>query len=259
MITLYYLLILLLKNPKLLIDIIIVTIIILYITSKNKNTRVKSKKTYYLPNNYYQSTYYLTTHIDYNTMIRDAGKNGEYLIFKSLQSHENIGGRFLFNCYVPKNRSQTSEIDVILINPYGIFVFESKNYNGWIFGNEDDIYWTQCLNRGKISKTIKFYNPILQNQSHIKTLKYIIGNKIPIYSIIVFSDRCELKSIRTRYTESEVIKINEINQCINKIIRETKEILSTEQIIQLYNKLYPYTQVSNTVKQQHIVNIQKNR
>lgn len=245
----------LLKHPGQLINLLIFTIIIVYIDSKNKkNTQKKYKY-----NKYYQSTYFLTTHIDYNNMLNDPGRNGEYSIFQSLQSHENIEGRFLFNCYLYKYNNKTTEIDVILINHYGIFVFESKNYKGWIFGSEDDTYWTQSLKAGRSSRKVKFYNPILQNELHVKTLKNIVGNKIPIYSIIVFSNRCELKSIRTRYTDTEVIKISEINQCVNRIIRENKEILSTEQIIQLYNKLYPYTQVSNTVKQQHIVNIQKNR
>ena len=64
------------------------------------------------------------------------GEIGEYLIWKELKSFERKGGRFLFNLYIPKANDETTEIDVVLIHPKGFFVIESKNYNGWIFGNE---------------------------------------------------------------------------------------------------------------------------
>lgn len=39
----------------------------------------------------------------------------------------------------------TYEIDLIMISETGIYVFESKNYSGWIFGDEKQRYWTQIL------------------------------------------------------------------------------------------------------------------
>ena len=46
-------------------------------------------------------------------------------------------GYVLRNIYVPKNNGETSEIDVVFITQKGIFVIESKNYSGWIFGDEN--------------------------------------------------------------------------------------------------------------------------
>ncbi len=43
----------------------------------------------------------------------------------------------------------TTEIDLLLIHPKGLFVFESKNYSGWIFGNEVYQNWTQTLPKGR--------------------------------------------------------------------------------------------------------------
>jgi hypothetical protein len=81
--------------------------------------------------------------------IFDKGRNGEYQIYKRLRNHENKGGKFLFNCYLPKENGETTEIDVLLINKNGIFVFESKNYSGWIFGDEKSKNWTQTLPQGR--------------------------------------------------------------------------------------------------------------
>ena len=59
-------------------------------------------------------------------------------------------GKVLRNIYVPKDNNETSEIDVIFITQKGIFVIESKNYSGWIFGDEKSSYWTAMLpNREK--------------------------------------------------------------------------------------------------------------
>lgn len=40
-------------------------------------------------------------------------------------------------------------IDLLMIHEKGIFVFESKNYSGWIFGSADQLNWTQSLQNGK--------------------------------------------------------------------------------------------------------------
>jgi len=37
----------------------------------------------------------------------------------------------------------TTQIDHVVVSFYGIFVIETKNYKGWIYGNEDSEQWTQ--------------------------------------------------------------------------------------------------------------------
>jgi len=54
-----------------------------------------------------------------------------------------------------------------VVSNYGIFVIETKNYKGWIIGNEFDDYWTQVIFKRKE----KLYNPIKQNYGHIQALK----------------------------------------------------------------------------------------
>lgn len=84
---------------------------------------------------------------------------------------------------------------MIMLHESGIYVFESKNYDGWIFGSETQKNWTQSLASGR-GKTRKytFLNPIIQNKVHVKWLQsYLHDNSnLPVYSYIVFSERCEL-------------------------------------------------------------------
>jgi len=39
----------------------------------------------------------------------------------------------------------TTQIDHVVISQYGIFVIETKNMRGWIFGNEHQKTWTQKI------------------------------------------------------------------------------------------------------------------
>lgn len=99
-------------------------------------------------------------------------------------------GYVLRNIYVPKNNGETSEIDVVFITQKGIFVIESKNYSGWIFGDEKSAYWTAML--PDKSKN-RFYNPIKQNSTHIKWLGQYLQNSVPLFSVIVFSGAVRTK------------------------------------------------------------------
>lgn len=104
----------------------------------------------------------------------DKGHYGEYLAKYAL-GNNNVAGylKILCNVYVPY-QGKTSEIDIILIHEKGIYVLESKNYSGWIFGSAEQKNWTQCFNK---NKKYQFYNPILQNQTHINALSNFL--KLP--------------------------------------------------------------------------------
>lgn len=77
----------------------------------------------------------------------------------------------------------TTQIDHIIVSEYGVFVVETKNMKGWIFGGTHQGRWTQ-----KIFKyTNNFQNPRHQNDKHVETLKSALGlNDQQIFSVIVF-------------------------------------------------------------------------
>lgn len=77
----------------------------------------------------------------------------------------------------------TTQIDHIFISKYGVFVVETKNYAGWIFGGENQPTWTQ-----KIYKTTnKFQNPLRQNYKHLKALQAALDVPFEhLKSVIVF-------------------------------------------------------------------------
>jgi predicted RNA-binding Zn-ribbon protein involved in translation (DUF1610 family) len=85
----------------------------------------------------------------------------------------------------------TTQIDHIIVSKYGIFVVETKNMKGWIFGDRNQKTWTQKIYR----HTSKFQNPLHQNYKHTKTLESLLDlNDNQIHSVIVFVGDCTFKT-----------------------------------------------------------------
>jgi restriction system protein len=86
----------------------------------------------------------------------------------------------------------TTQIDHIIVSRYGVFVIETKNMEGWIFGTETQSKWTQSLGRTKF----QFQNPLHQNYRHIKALEEFLNLPASVFhSVVCFVGKaCELKT-----------------------------------------------------------------
>lgn len=188
-----------------------------------------------------------------NKHNNDKGAYGEWLTEYALGNNHLKGySKLLHNIYIPY-ANKTSEIDILLIHEKGVYVIESKNYSGWIFGSEKDLNWTQCL--GNKSKN-KFYNPIRQNRTHIKALSQYLNTELEnVKSLIVFSNRCELKKVPENTEEFLITKRQFIFKKVRQELEERETIYSKEQINEIYSKLLELTNTSEEVKQKHIEEI----
>lgn len=97
----------------------------------------------------------------------------------------------LNNITLPLANGGSTQIDHVIVSVYGIFVIETKNYKGWIFGNERQRQWTQVI----MGRKYKFQNPLRQNYLHIKTLAELLELEMSYFhSMIAFIGECELKT-----------------------------------------------------------------
>lgn len=209
---------------------------------------------------YKKTEYYRQTQNPYLKLWFDKGLLGEFYIYKYLKPLSGYK-RYLFNLYLPKEDGETTELDVVLLHESGIYVFESKNYSGWIFGTESQQYWTQTLPAGKgRSQKRQFFNPIFQNKGHLKWLQAFLSDQtLPLYSYIVFSDRCTLKNITLTTGKHFVVNRYDLLSDLQKNIAKTGVQLSSDKIDALFEKLYPLTQVEKSKKIQHIKNIKQKK
>lgn len=159
--------------------------------------------------------------------------------------------------YVPASKGGTVQVDHIVTSPYGIFVIETKNYKGWIFGEEDRKYWTQVIYKRKE----KLYNPIWQNYGHMHSVKDYLsqGDLTNFHSIVVFSPRSTLQ-FPDHFREARVIQTPQLlrvireqnypvfsyeelaamNQSLDQLViadKKEKKVIKTKHVQELKTKL----------------------
>ena len=100
-----------------------------------------------------------------------AGKEGEILAGKMIQQYLNEQD-ILFNNVEIVVHGRETELDYVVINKNGVFIFEVKNYSGELEGNEDDEYWNKYkISSGNNEYVKEVRNPIKQLKREIYLLK----------------------------------------------------------------------------------------
>ena len=189
------------------------------------------------------------------------GRELETSVFLSLASSDDIPGdhRELWDLYIPKPDGGYAQIDVLMIHETGIYVIECKNYTGWIFGSENNLYWYQTLYSGKsgVHKE-SFYNPILQNKSHINAVSdYLNFQKEYINSCIVFGREAVLKAVPEDDQYCFIEKYQRFEGKLMNRICSSPRRLSVNDITRIYSVLLPCTNVPEEVKKKHKQNIRE--
>lgn len=132
--------------------------------------------------------------------------------------------RIFHDLYVKKSDGSFSQIDIVIITEIGIIVVEVKHLSGWIFGTGSQSKWVQVLAYGK--HKYSFYNPIFQNNNHIKYLSSRLSHleEIPFYSLIIFYGDCVLKNISQIPNGINIVKSNEAIEVIRNMIQNGGEL-----------------------------------
>ncbi|ELB2756161.1 NERD domain-containing protein [Vibrio alginolyticus] len=110
------------------------------------------------------------------------GVFGEFLVNRLLSKLPESDYTLIQDVTLPTSDG-TTQVDHIVVSKYGIFVVETKNMKGWIFGSVRQKQWTQKIYR----HSSKFQNPLHQNYKHIKALETLLGcSEEHLHSVIVF-------------------------------------------------------------------------
>lgn len=156
--------------------------------------------------------------------------------------------KYVLSDIIIKEGENTSQIDHIVINEYGIYVIETKNYSGTIYGNDYDQEWTQVLQYGKVKN--KFYSPVKQNLTHINRIKSIINmDNIPVKSIVVF-----IQGNINHINSKNIYKLKDLRKVIDKPI-DNGYILTTNEINRINNLITNNVNSSNVSLKEHVKNI----
>ncbi len=126
--------------------------------------------------------------------------DGERLVGRELR--RRYRDWMLINDVMLPSGQGTTQIDHILVSPSAVFLIETKEMSGWVFGKPGQKQWTQLFMAGRRSRKagiksnkFKFYNPLLQNEGHAKALvRHGIVDRWLLRPIVAFVGDAHLKT-----------------------------------------------------------------
>lgn len=144
------------------------------------------------------------------------------------------------------NKKYTTQIDHVVVSPFGIFVIETKNYSGWIFGKEKSERWKETF---KTTDGHFFYNPVKQNWGHAYALAEHLKLTIRAFKpIVVFSDDCELHV----ETTTPVVHMSQLK---GLILNFTQEIIARKDTAMIFDRLSRLKLAGEGIEEEHIQSI----
>ncbi|KGP91484.1 NERD nuclease [Pontibacillus chungwhensis BH030062] len=160
----------------------------------------------------------------------------------------------------PRAKSGYSQIDHVVITPYGIFSIETKNYQGTIYGGKDRKTW---LVNGKF----KMMNPFVQNYGHIQALTSFIDKKYHdlFISMVSFTKRCTFKvdvDYRKIASNELIVYDIELSEFIHRKVSVLKihhkePLLTTEDISAIFSAFSNANITDPKVREKHKQALQK--
>lgn len=152
---------------------------------------------------------------------------------------------YSFNDIYIRKDDVSVQIDHVIISVYGIFVIETKNYTGWIYGSDKSEKWVKNMYGNKYY----FQNPLKQNYSHVKALQDVLGISMDKFiPVVVFLKGATLKCD----TKGLVVYSSKLKSLINSY---TTPILDVMEVERLVNLLFSLNVIDKKVKKEHVKNI----
>lgn len=152
------------------------------------------------------------------------GKRGEKEVYKTLKKGLGRKYKILRDVYLGSEKKST-QIDLLVVSRYGIFVIEVKNWSGKIYGTEESLNW-QVYNKGYRNE---YYNPIRQNNGHLNSLKKAIGGDLVYTPIVVFTGKADISNLR-----GEVVSVEKLVKFIKSF---KKKVMSRRKRNEVYKKI----------------------
>ena len=146
-----------------------------------------------------------------------------------------------FHDVIIPTKNGTTQIDHLLVSPFGVFIVETKNIKGWIFGSENQPKWTQSL----YGKNYSFQNPIRQTFRQKKVLsEYLDLDESIIHTVIYFVGDCKFKT---------QLPANVINSGLGRYIKQFhNRIFSPEDINRVLRALEQHVSESFLTTRDHV-------
>ncbi|MDD9815109.1 MAG: NERD domain-containing protein [Gammaproteobacteria bacterium] len=179
------------------------------------------------------------------------GKFGEFKVNRVLQKcMDGEQYRLIKNVTLP-TEDGTTQVDHVLVSVFGVFVIETKNMGGKIFGKPKEEKWTQKF---PWRKGYRFQNPCRQNYGHVQAVRALCGLKEnQVHSVVVFVGSSRFQS----KMPDDVVE--GIGNLIDHIKSRTEEVLSAGEVGDVVDKInagrLPWSMETDRAHVRHVKDI----
>lgn len=136
------------------------------------------------------------------------------------------GGYLINDIVLPINKDRTTQIDHIYVSKYGVFVIETKAYQGLIYGKENDENWYIYFGGQKY----EMYNPVAQNKLHIAAVNTCISSlKTPPVSLVTI--------LRANISHISAKNVYNLPGLERYLLNLKDEVMSDEEVENIYKEI----------------------
>lgn len=172
------------------------------------------------------------------------GKFGEFQINRRLQKCLDSEKYHLIKDATLQTEDGTTQVDHILVSVFGVFVIETKNMGGKIFGQPGEKMWTQKF---PWRKGYRFQNPRRQNYKHVQTVCALCNlEENQVHSVVVFVGSGRLQS----GMPDDVVEGS--GNLIDRIKSRTEEVLSPSEVGDVVDKINAGLSRSSKTHRAHV-------
>lgn len=146
-----------------------------------------------------------------------------------------------FHNIILPSKNGTTQIDHLIVSVYGLFIVETKNKSGWIFGSEEQPSWTQSI----YGKKYSFQNPLRQVFRQKKVLSEFLNlDESNIHTVVYFVGNCRFKT---------KLPDNVINWGVGRFIKRFRnQVLLAEEVNQVIQAIEQHLSESSLSKRDHL-------
>ena len=174
-------------------------------------------------------------------LIKELGQKAEDKINRDLKIWaKHTKNKFIDASLYSYNQNKVFEVDSILITSQAVIVVEIKSINGGIKGSAEDVQWQKVLGEKRHSIS----NPVIQNQKHIDHILKMLKTKLPVISLIIFSNKAKFIDVTGTKTHVAITKHADMYDVLDNITSKLPIAFSETEFKNVYAQIKSFRTTS---------------
>ena len=189
-----------------------------------------------------------------NQLIKKLGSKTEEQVNADLKIwSKHTNNKFIGPNVFHYDENKVFETDSILITKEAIIIVEIKSINGGIKGNTNEDFWTKILG----DKTFKIVNSVKQNEKHIGHIVKMIDLKVPMVSLIIYSNKTKFIDITNIPSHVAIIRQADIFETLDNLTISLTSKLTDDDIKTIYQKIKSFVAKTKGINLHKKITLQK--